>query len=134
MKSVTVLSSNREESQDLCRLLDNYDFKPWKVFSIAELDKALKESNAHVLVMDIDAISLTKSFINQLKVDFPKLKVLSLSKNRFHPDLKEIIPRYVHACLSKPIDAEELIFWLQSIEKDSVKDKEANNEFGKFGA
>jgi len=46
---------------------------------------------------------------------------LIVNKNSpFHPELEEAMSKHIHASLVKPVDDEELLYWLKSIcENDS---------------
>jgi len=33
----------------------------------------------------------------------------------FHPELEEAMSNYIFACLSKPADEDELVFWIKSL-------------------
>ncbi len=130
MKPVTVLSSNRKTIKELCDLLKKNGYKTYKVFSIVELKQTLEHFESLTVVIDIDAIPITNSFIKELTKSFPEIKILCLSESKFHPDLQDIISQYIFACLSKPIDSEELFYWLESIEKDEGPPNKGGKSFG----
>jgi hypothetical protein len=46
------------------------------------------------------------------------MPILCLSSARFHPELKESFLSHIYACLTKPIDPDELRYWLRSIQED----------------
>jgi hypothetical protein len=39
-----------------------------------------------------------------------------MSSDRFHPELKDAICYHIYACLTKPLDYDELLYWLRCIE------------------
>jgi hypothetical protein len=41
--------------------------------------------------------------------------VFGLSKILYNPELKEAICCHLFACLKKPVDSDELLYWLKSI-------------------
>ncbi len=129
MKSVTVLSSDRKANKELSRLLEKNGYKAYMVYSASKLEKGLKKHEPIAVLIDIDAIPITKSFVKQLFIGFSGIKVLSLSEKKFHPDLQDIISHYIYACLSKPIDSEELVFLLKSIEKDNGKTNDGETQY-----
>ena len=53
-------------------------------------------------------------------LEFPGAPVLCVSQDKFHPELKDAICYHIYACLNKPIDTEELLYWLQCIRKDET--------------
>jgi hypothetical protein len=44
-----------------------------------------------------------------------ELCVIGVSSRRFHPELEESMRTHISACLSKPVDEGELLYWLKSI-------------------
>jgi hypothetical protein len=68
--------------------------------------------------MDIDTVQIDNWAIRKLTVKYPKVYFLCLSSDRFHPHLKEALCNHIYACINKPVDPEELFFWLRSIYKN----------------
>jgi DNA-binding NarL/FixJ family response regulator len=56
--------------------------------------------------------------IRELASEFPAVHFLCMSKDSFHPELQDAISRHIYACLSKPVDPEELFYWLKCIQED----------------
>jgi hypothetical protein len=50
-----------------------------------------------------------------------------MSKNPFHPELKDAICYHIYACINRPIDPDELFYWLKSIDDDD-DDEPGSNE------
>lgn len=74
-----------------------------------------------VVIMDLDTIPIGNRIIRELTVKYPGVYFLWLSSDRFHPHLKEALCYHIYACINKPVDPDELLYWVRSIceEKDS---------------
>ena len=50
-------------------------------------------------------------------------RFLCTSKDRFHPELKDAICYHIYACLNKPVDPDEMVFWIKSIfDEENIPD------------
>ena len=72
------------------------------------------------VIIDLDSVTVDNRTIKDLALQVPNIPFLFVSKESFHPELKDSIRDYVYACLTKPIDSEELNYWLKSIKEDKV--------------
>jgi hypothetical protein len=73
--------------------------------------------------LDIDTVPVNNRTIRDLALKNPSVRFLCTSKDRFHPELKDAICYHIYACLNKPIDPDELLFWLKSIyEEEGIPD------------
>ena len=114
------MNADPEESTGISFLLKEADFSAHSVGSPSELKKRLKEASFMAVIIDLDSVAVDNRTIRDLALQFPKIPFLCLSKERFHPELKDSIRDHIYACLTKPIDSEELNFWLKSIQEDKV--------------
>jgi hypothetical protein len=67
------------------------------------------------VILDLDTVPVTSQFLRGLRKIHPQLHMLGVSKLSYHPGLEEVIGSHLFACLVKPLDVEELSFWLKSI-------------------
>ena len=44
-----------------------------------------------------------------------------LSKHPFHPELQDAICYHIYACLNRPVDPDELFYFLRSINENETK-------------
>ena len=79
----------------------------------------IRESLA--LLIDVDSVTVDNRTIRDLKLKFPGIEFLCISGTRFHPDLQEAIAHHFYACLLKPVDPDELYYWLKSIYENELK-------------
>lgn len=40
---------------------------------------------------------------------------IGISSRAFHPELEEVVSNHIYECISKPIDEDELVFWIKSL-------------------
>jgi len=112
------MSADLEESNGISFLLKDADFSTHSVASPAELKKKMIEASFMAVIMDIDSVAIDNRTIREIALNFPAIPFLCLSKERFHPDLKDSIRDHIYACLTKPIDPDELGYWLKCIRED----------------
>jgi DNA-binding NtrC family response regulator len=118
-KRVVVLDADEEQCRDLCILLEGRHYRAVPMHSLPDLEKHLQENECLACLFDFDTVPLDNRVIRQLTVKNPGIVFLGLSKSRFHPDLKESICYHLYACINKPIDIDELFYWLKCIEDDA---------------
>ena len=114
-KLVTILDADQERCSELCFKLEERQFQGAPIHSVAELKRDLQSSNCKTVLIDIDTISIDNYSIKDLTTKNPEVYFFCLSKDRFHPELKDVIGHHIYACISKPVDFEELFFWLDAV-------------------
>lgn len=116
---IVIASSDQKWCIDLVSVLEQEQLKATKAYSVEELKQVLSSSQIVIAVVDIELLPLSKNVIRELAIKYPGLNFLCISRNRFHPDLKEVLTSDIYACIQKPIDIEELLYFIRSIYKDS---------------
>jgi DNA-binding NtrC family response regulator len=117
-KSILVMNADRNEFRGLSALLSNRSYTAHLVDSTADLSRKLEASSFVAVLLDIDSAPVDNRAIRELASEFPAVHFLCMSKDSFHPELKDAISRHIYACLNKPIDPEELFYWLKCIQED----------------
>ena len=115
---VLLASADATESALLSELVHAFGGALQVAGSCAELENRLRERPFHAIIMDIDSLAADNRTIGRLAAASPKGAVLWVSRDRLHPQLQESIRNHVFACLTKPIDPEELGYWLKCIRED----------------
>ncbi len=118
---IIVLASDIEQLKELRTALAAGSYRIIECESCANLSGLISDSGSSVVILDLDSVSVDNRFLRHLKADNPGLSVLTISGQKLHPELRESISSYIHACLSKPLDADELKFWLRSIIHDTLE-------------
>lgn len=122
-KKIAVLDANEEECRELCELLAQRHYKTVALHSLTELKVCLTDHACKSVLMDIDSVPVDNRTIRELTIKHPEIYFLCTSKERFHPDLKDAICYHIYACLNKPVDPDELFYWLRSIDEDDADPK-----------
>jgi len=114
-KSVVVLDADQDQCRRLCTLLEKDQYASIPIHSIQYLEAILEQSNNPAVILDIDTVPVDNRNIRDLALKYPGTRFLCTSKDRFHPELKDAICYHIYACLNKPVDPDELLFWIKSI-------------------
>ena len=112
------MNADPEERAGIFRLLQEAGCIAQTVGSPAELKNRLSEKGCVAVIMDIDSVAVDNRTIRDLASAFPTIPFLCISKERFHPQLRDSIRNHIYACLTKPIDPDELSYWLKCIRED----------------
>lgn len=116
---MVIASSDQKWCDDLASVIEGEQLKTAKAYSIEELKERLSSSQVVVAVVDIDLLPINNRLIRKLALKYPGLNFLCISTDRFHPNLKEGMTSKIYACIQKPIDIDELLYFIRSIYKDS---------------
>ena len=79
------------------------------------MPKHLRKEQVEVLIVDLDTLPVDNNFFKALKKQNPKLYILCLSSLTYHPGLREAMESHIYASLAKPLNSEELLYWLKAI-------------------
>lgn len=117
-KAVLIVNADPEESAGISRLLQEAGCIAQTLTSPAELKNRLSMKGCIAVILDIDSVAVDNRTIRDLAASFPTIPFLCISKERFHPQLGDSIRNHIYACLTKPVDADEVNYWLRCIRKD----------------
>lgn len=112
---VAVIDTDRKRSREVCGLLGQFDFPAVPLYSLEDLQEHLEREQVGVLIVDLDTVKADNHFFRNLKKRNPDLHILCISSRPHHPGLEEAMGTHIYACLAKPLDTEELRYWLKSI-------------------
>lgn len=116
-KNIFVLNADQEECQKLCADLEKLQhvFIPLK--SLEEVEQCLQQTVCHAFILDVDSFSLRNFEIRRLSDQLSGLPILLTSSKSFHPDLYEAFNKYIYACIHKPIDLDEVLYFIHAVFK-----------------
>ena len=117
-ETILVLDADKNQCRQLCSLITNSQYKVVPLYSFLDLEKTLKESRCLAIFWDFDTAPIENWIIRDLTLKFPGVYFFGLSSHPFHPELQDAICYHIYACINRPIDADELFFWLRSIRED----------------
>ena len=120
-KEVVVLDTDQKQGNNLCRLLTDHQYETAPLSSLKALDDYLEQSECRALIMNLDNISVTNKILKQLKAKKPLINIIAVSERQFHPELEEALREYISVCLAKPVDTDELMYWLKTIFENDNK-------------
>jgi DNA-binding NtrC family response regulator len=113
-ETVVVLSSKEDQITELSGALEAEDYRVVPLWSTETLEVLLAEYSCRVVILDVDTIDVDNRFFRELNKRNPGVHVIVISVRPFHPELREAILSHIDACLSKPINTDELLYWLKS--------------------
>ncbi len=122
-KKIIILDANPKSSSELSKILSTKSYPFFHGTGLSLLEDELASGQYVAVVLDIDTIPIDNRKIRELAIKYPAVRFLCTSKDRFHPELKDAICYHIYACLNKPVDPDELLFWIKSIyEEDEIPD------------
>ena len=120
-KEVVVLDTDKKQCKSLCALLTDHEYLSTAMSSLTKMDEYLGENDCRAIILNLDNISVTNKILKDLKRKNPMINIIGLSKRQFHPELEEALREYISVCLAKPVDPDELTYWLRTIYENNEK-------------
>lgn len=114
-KEIMVLDADKAQCGELCDLLESRHYRTTKLHTIQSLHLHLQESACEVVMLDMDTVAVDNRIIRDLTKKYPGVCFLGLCQHRYNPELKEAICYHIYACINKPVDPDEIFYWLRSI-------------------
>lgn len=126
-KRVVLISEKSKELNQIDAVLSKNKYRSHLIEGIENLDKALADISCNCVILDLDSIRIDNRTIRELTIQCPHICFLCISKDRFHPELKDAICYHIYACLTKPLDYDELLYWLRCIDNDNEATSSSSN-------
>jgi len=120
-KEVVVLDTDKKQCKSLCALLTAHEYMSTSMSSLTNMDQYLGESDCRAIILNLDNVSVTNKILRDLKRKNPLINIIGFSERQFHPELEEALREYISVCLAKPIDPDELTYWLKTIYENNEK-------------
>jgi DNA-binding NtrC family response regulator len=114
-KEVIVLDTDTKQSQNLCALLKDHAYTTTLMKSLANMDQCVDESDCRAVILNLDNVAVTNKILREIKRKKPRMNIIALSKRQFHPELEEALREYISVCLARPVDTDDLVYWLKTI-------------------
>jgi len=128
MPTIIVVDADKKQCEGLRRLLNSQDYQTIPLHSFADLEATVKTSPESVIIVDIDSVRVDNRTIRDFVLRNPGVYLLCLSTYRFHPELKDAICYHIYACINKPVDPDELFYFLRSIYENETDTKNQSAE------
>lgn len=113
-----ILGKNVKECHGLIKLIEEKEYKGITLKTILALKKTLSKNECLAVLIDIDTVPVENRDLRELTLEYP-YPFLCMSKDKYHPDLKEAICYHIYACINKPVSPDELFYLLRSIRDDN---------------
>lgn len=111
---VLMVTGDRQDGKDVCGLLGARRYAARLLTSLEDLQVSLQEGSDVAVILDLDTIAADNQSFRALRKSYPQLHILGISSLAYHPGREEVIGS-LYACLVKPLDTEELGYWLKTI-------------------
>lgn len=112
---MAVVDADKLNCRAICTLLEQADIPVAPLYSLEDLPEYLRREQVAVLIVDLDTLPVDNAFFRSLKKQYPQLHILCLSTRTYHPGLEEAMGSHICASLAKPLNSEELFYWLKAI-------------------
>jgi DNA-binding NtrC family response regulator len=106
---------NRDQRRTLCSLLSSQRYETIEVPNFLKLNTVLCNKKEPIVILNLDAEGVNNQFLKELTRQPIHPHVIGLSKRFFHPELVEAMSKHISICLSSPVDAEELLYWIRTL-------------------
>jgi DNA-binding NtrC family response regulator len=120
-KTVVVVDPDNKHCKELCSVLERETYRVLSVPSTKDLSRFLRKASACALILDIDLIPMDNQALKELRRGNRDLCIIGLSGRRFHPELKEALSHYIDACFAKPVEWDDLLYYLRGALNHAVK-------------
>ena len=118
---IVVVDANREQCQELCTILEERNYRAASVYTVQNLEKYLLEDACLMVILDLNTLPIDNHVIRQLTITNPGVYFFGLSEKRLNPEFEESICYHIYACLNKPVDMDELLYWIESVCEEESK-------------
>jgi len=127
---VLIANMDRDEAGHLADIIASAGYPSQACHSLADMMNVLAESSFMAVLLDIDSLDIDNRSIRSLTLAYPDVCFLCTSRDRFHPELKEALCYHLFACINKPVDPDELIYWIRCIRDNQTdsRDPPADDE------
>jgi DNA-binding response OmpR family regulator len=119
-KKIIVLDADPAQSRDLCTLLEGQAYNLTVVGGLAGIDKHIPENDCFAIILNLDTVAVDNRILRKLKQKTHRASIIALSGRTHHPELEESLRENISACLTKPTDLDELVYWLNAVFKNAA--------------
>ena len=114
-RCILVVNTDKKQCRELGELIEKERYSVSALYSLQNLEAHLEEHKFQAVIIDIDTVPIDNRTVRKLTIKFPGVYFFCLSVHPFHPELKDAICYHIYACLNKPVDEDELFYFLRSI-------------------
>lgn len=119
---VLVVNGVKKEADSIADILRPAGYTSWIIDNMEGMEPALKAGDCMAVLIDLDSLEVSNRIVRQMTLKFPQVCFLCTSWKPFHPELQDAICYHIFACVQKPIDPDELLYWMKSITAQADRD------------
>ncbi|MEW6140196.1 MAG: hypothetical protein AB1733_18385 [Thermodesulfobacteriota bacterium] len=112
---IALVDASSKEWQQIAGMLKEHGYSAMSTGKKGSLERLIQKTECRVVIVDLDYCTADNRFFRFLKTTRPQMNIFAISGRPFHPELKEALATHICACLRKPLDADELLFWLKAV-------------------
>ncbi len=112
---VLVVNADRQEGQAVVGLLSGLTYRAIPLSALDDIEGHLRANPIQVVILDLDSLRPDNQFFRLFKKKHPGVFILGASSRPHHPGLEEAMGSHICASLAKPLNSEELFYWLKAI-------------------
>lgn len=121
---ILIANSDSVEATLLADMIHTAGCRSRSCRSLADLMAVLSDVSFMAVILDIDNLDIDNRTIRSLTLAYPDVCFLCTSHERFHPELKEALRDHIFACLTKPVDPEEMVYWIRCIRENKAESRD----------
>jgi DNA-binding NtrC family response regulator len=125
-KRILIVNIDKKQCRELGELIEKEGYSVSALHSLQNLETTLEENKFQAVIIDIDTVPIDNRTVRKLTIKFPEVYFFCLSVQPFHPELKDAICYHIYACLNKPVDEDELFYFLRSIYENETDSSNEN--------
>lgn len=126
-KKIIFVAEDQDHAEKLCRVLQVHHFDARHLQSIQMFGCLPDNEPLTAVLIDLDSTAISNIDIRNLKRANPGVPFLAISREPFHPNLQESMQSHFFACVSKPVDPDELIYLLNIALENGTSSNNSNN-------
>ena len=115
-KRVILVSRKSKELNQIDAVLSKNKYRSHRIENIENLDTTLADISCNCVILDLDSISIDNRTIREVAIQYPHIYFLCMSRDRFQPELKDATCYHIFDCLTKPLQYDDLHYWLKCID------------------
>jgi DNA-binding NtrC family response regulator len=112
-KTVVIVDPDQKHSKEMCSVLEGENYSIIALLSLNDLASRLHECSPCALIIDFDLVPTDNKTLKELRTANRDLCIIGVSNRTFHPELKEALRHYIDACFARPLDYEDLLYYIR---------------------
>lgn len=118
---IALIDRNTEGWIDVESMLDALNYGIHFAKTVEEVQTLAGKTGCRVVILDLDLVAVQNRFFRSLRKANSDLMILVTSSHPYHPELKEAMAHHICACFRKPLETEEIEYWLRAVVTSTPK-------------